>query len=387
MPAAAPSTNALGTSGRHGIIHFMRCEPGQILGDFEIVRPLGRGGLGAVYEATHLISRRTEALKVVLPEQAGTPEMAERFRREIQLLASLNHPNIASLHNAFLHAGQLVMVMELVAGEDLRILSRRTRIPLPLLLDYAAQALAGLAYAHSRGVVHRDLKPANIMVTPTNLVKLLDFGIATTGGATGLTMAGSLIGSPTHMSPEQARGERATPQSDIYSFGITLYELIAGEPPLKSESIHGLLTAHIYQVPRPLRDLRADVPASLSDIIARALEKDPAQRFATAADLLAALLTAIPANETAALEGTATLTPVHSWQRPATDELQRPTPLAAAHTDTLVRHLATFIGPIAKVVVKRLAKDTADLDRLYAEAARQIDNDTDRQRFLRTRPR
>ena len=117
-------------------------------------------------------------------------------------------------------------------------------------------------------------------------------------------MAGSLIGSPTHMSPEQARGERATPQSDLYSFGITLYEFIACEPPLKSESTHGLLMAHIYQVPCPLRDLRADVPQSLSAIIARALEKDPAKRFATAGDLL----TALRESETAAVEGTATIT-------------------------------------------------------------------------------
>lgn len=364
----------------------MHFKPAQILGDFEIVRPLGRGGLGAVYEATHLISRRAEALKVVLPEQAGTPEMAERFRREIQLLASLSHPGIAALHNAFLHDGQLVMVMELVAGEDLRALSRRTRIPLSVLLDYAAQALGGLEYAHSRGVVHRDLKPANIMVTPQGMVKLLDFGIATAGGANDLTVAGSLIGSPTHMSPEQARGERATPQSDLYSFGVTLYELIAGEPPLKSESTHGLLMAHIYQVPRPLRDLRGDVPEVLSNAIACALEKDPAKRFATAGDFLAALRE-IQGTGPTTLDGTVTLSPVQSWQRPSTNDMQRPTTLSSAHTDTLVRHLATFIGPIAKVVVKRLAKDTGDLDKLYAEASRQIDSEPDRQRFLRTRPR
>src|ERR1700733_10194056 len=267
----------------------MTFEAGQVVGEYKIVRVLGRGGLGAVYEAFHLISQRAEEMKVMLPEQTGTPDMKERFRREIQLLASLNHPNIARLHNAFYLGDQLIMVMELVEGEDLRTRSRNSRIPLPMLMNYALQVLAALDYAHARGVVHRDIKPANIMVSSAGLVKVLDFGIAISEGAVDLTMAGSLIGSPLHMSPEQIRGEKATQQSDVYSFGVTLYELIVGRPPLNGATTYDLMMAHLNVIPTPLAVLRPDLPVQLSDAISRALEKEPANRFATAAEFLGAL--------------------------------------------------------------------------------------------------
>ena len=359
----------------------MTFQPGQTLGEYRIDGFLGRGGLGAVYVATHLISQRKEALKVLLSEQTGTPEMIERFRREIQLLASLNHPNIAGLHNAFRFEDQLVMVMELVEGEDLRARSRRTPIPLPTLLDYAAQALAGLEYAHKHDVVHRDIKPANIMVSANGPVKLLDFGIAIAGQFTDLTVAGSLIGSPTHMSPEQVRGEKATPQSDIYSLGVTIYELIAGQPPLSGGTTYEMLIAHMQQVPRPLHEVRCDIPAALSNAIAKALEKKPADRFATASEFRAALgLEQLPD-----LTETATTLSSASWQRISTNELRQP--LATPGPEALVRHLASFIGPIAKVLVAKLSKQTSDLDQLYALAAKEIDSDRERERFLRTRPR
>ena len=257
----------------------MTFEAGQTVGEYKVVRALGRGGLGAVYEAVHQISQRAEAMKVMLPERTGTPDMKERFRREIQLLASLNHPNIARLHNAFYFEDQLIMIMELVEGEDLRSRSRNRGIPLPMLMNFAMQVLAALDYAHARGVVHRDIKPANIMVSPVGLVKVLDFGIAISQGSTELTMAGSLIGSPMHMSPEQIRGEKATQQSDIYSLGVTLYELIAGRPPVNGGTTYELMMAHLNQTPMPLAEIRPDVPARLSAVISKALEKEPAKRF------------------------------------------------------------------------------------------------------------
>ncbi len=360
----------------------MTFQPGQVVGEYKIVRVLGRGGLGAVYEAMHQISQRADALKVLLPEQTGTAEMAERFRREIQLLASLNHPNIAGLHNAFYFNDELIMVMELVEGEDLRTRSRSARIPLPLLLDYAAQVLTALDYAHARGVVHRDIKPANIMVSPADLVKVLDFGIAITKGSVDLTMAGSLIGSPMHMSPEQIRGEKATPQSDIYSLGVTLYELIAGQPPINGATTYELMMAHLERIPTPLAKLRLEIPAQLSEAISKALEKEPAKRFATAAEFLAAVR-----SQSTADAARTVMTGPASWQRVDTDELNKPptTPLAQP-TEQLVRHLASFIGPIAKVVVARLAKQYNSLDELYSEASKQIENDAERRKFLRTRP-
>lgn len=356
--------------------------PGQHVGDYQIVRPLGRGGLGAVYEATHTISQRAEALKVLLPEQTGTEEMAERFLREVRLLASLSHPNIAGLHNAFRHGEQLVMVMELVQGEDLRTLSRRIRIPLPLLGRYAVQVLAGLDYAHGRGVVHRDIKPANIMVTDGGTAKLLDFGIAITERLHDLTQAGLLIGSPMHMSPEQFRGEKATAQSDIYSLGITLYELIAGQPPFTSANTYELMMAQMHKPPVPLMDLRPDISPTISHSIGRALEKDPAQRFATAAEFAAAIAPLCSDGSDAT-----TVLPASTWQRVTTNELSQPTQLMSEQTEVLVRHLTGFIGPIAKIVVNRLKKQAGDMDALYSAAAKEIDSEADRQRFLRSRPR
>lgn len=357
--------------------------PGQQIEDYRIVRPLGRGGLGAVYEAVHEISQRSEALKILLPEQTGTGEMAERFLREVRLLASLNHPNIAGLHHAFRHQDQLVMVMELVRGEDLRAQSRRTRIALSQLVQYSVQILAGLDYAHQHGVVHRDIKPANIMVTPEGTVKLLDFGIAITDRSEGLTQIGLLIGSPLHMSPEQFRGEKATPQSDIYSLGITLYELIAGQTPFTGATTYELMMAQLNNAPVPLMQLRSDIPAALSHAIDRALQKAPDMRFATAREFALAMTGILDGDS---VQASTTSLPVATWQRANTDELSQPAPLASREMDALVKHLATFIGPIARILVDRLGKQTNDLNTLYTQAAKQIDSEADRQRFLKTRP-
>ncbi len=361
----------------------MAFEVGEVVGEYTVEGSLGRGGLGTVYRVKHRISQREEAMKVMSPGQTGTAEMAERFRREIQMLASLNHPNIARLNTAFYFKEQLVMMMELVEGEDLRSLSRRTRIAIPLLVDYGVQALRALDYAHARGVVHRDIKPANLMVSPAGLMKVLDFGIAQQESSAELTLAGSVVGSPIYMSPEQVRGEKATAQSDIYSFGVTMYELIAGAEPIQGKNSYELMMGHLNTVPKRLHEVRPEIPRYLSDALARALEKDPANRFAKVSDMLEALSAGDHSNDL-----TATLAPVSSWQRAGTDELKKvPTGTVPQPLEPLVKHLASFIGPIAKISVMRLAKKTSNLDELYQEAAKQIDDAAERQRFLRTRPR
>jgi serine/threonine-protein kinase len=363
---------------------FMAFEPGEAVGEYTIECVLGRGGLGTVYRAKHRISQRLEAMKVLLPEQTGTPEMAERFKREIQMLALLNHPNIARLNTAFYFQEQLVMMMELVEGEDLRTLSRRTRIGMPQLLDYSSQGLRALEYAHTRGVVHRDIKPANMMVSPSGVMKILDFGIAQRESSLELTLAGSVVGSPIYMSPEQIRGEKATPQSDIYSFGVTLYELIAGQPPIQGKNSYELMMGHLNKTPKPLRELRPEIPEYISDVLAKALQKEPEKRFASAS----ALLDALNGHGAVDNELTATLAPVTSWQRAGTDELNKiPTGSVLKPLEPLIKHLASFIGPIAKITILRLSKKTTDIDQLYQEAAKEIDNPADRKRFLNTRPR
>jgi len=362
---------------------------------------LGAGGLGAVYKAQHRISRRFDALKVALSGRMETGEAAERFHREIQVLAGLNHPNVAALHHAFYHEDELIMAMELVAGEDLRHRGRRAPIPLPMLLHYAAQVLSALEYAHSAGVVHRDIKPANIMVTPDDRIKVLDFGIATNALAGGITATGAMIGSLNYMSPEQIQGGRATAQSDLYSFGITLYELIAGRLPFEGATSFNLMQAHLHQRPAALAELRPEIPAALSQAIARAMAKDPHSRFGTAREFLVAL----EGNQAGVAEMTSTM-PVsgidgalsrHSARSGSGSVVQSaaasgppgwvsgPTEPLPEALEQVRKQLAEFIGPIAKVVVRKLAPRCPDLDQLYREAAKEIATESDRQKFLRMR--
>ncbi|HMD21879.1 MAG TPA: serine/threonine-protein kinase, partial [Alloacidobacterium sp.] len=227
----------------------MAFETGQRVGDYEVVRTLGAGGLGQVYEVRHTISQRSEAMKILLPGQIATPELAERFRREIQLLGALNHPHIAALHNAFYFDSQLIMIMELISGETLRAMSTRTRMPVPMVLQFARQMLSALDYAHNRGVVHRDIKPSNIMINAENEVKLVDFGIAIGEHSAELTAPGFMLGSVNYMSPEQIAGDKATLRSDIYSVGVTLYEILTGWLPVKGNNNLEIMRSHLNDRP------------------------------------------------------------------------------------------------------------------------------------------
>jgi eukaryotic-like serine/threonine-protein kinase len=389
----------------------MAFEPGQRIGDYEVVARLGAGGLGVVYEVQHLISERREAMKILLPDQSGTPEMVERFRREVQTLATLNHVNIAQLHTAFYHQNQLAMIMELIHGETLRDLRARTAITLPQALDYIAQTLNALAYAHRLGVVHRDIKPSNIMITDGGFVKLLDFGIAITGHGSDLTRAGYLLGSLNYMSPEQVGGSKATSRSDIYSVGVTLYELLTGELPIKGENNYEVMMGHINQVPIPPHHIAPLVPTPVSDAVMRALAKDPMQRFATADDFLHSLkLTPATSQEgdtyaaplpTMAAPATSGRTPMPppavpaavsgpSSQRfvpvpPVAQKSQSSSGLQSLPLEDISRKLAVYIGPVAKFVIKKLAAQSEDIDFIFREAAKQIPSDTDRAAFLKSR--
>lgn len=374
----------------------MAFEPGQRIGDYEIVARLGAGGLGVVYEVQHLISERREALKILLPAQSGTPEMVERFRREVQTLATLNHVNIASLHTAFYYENQLAMVMELIHGETLRDRRLRVAITLPEALDYVAQILRALVYAHGLGVVHRDIKPSNIMITSKGVVKLLDFGIAITGHSTDLTHAGFLLGSLNYMSPEQVSGSKATSRSDIYAVGVTLYELLTGRLPITGASDYEIMVGHMHQIPAPPHQIAPMVPDALSLAVMRALEKDPAQRFATAEEFLRAIDSASSATRH---EPLLTLpvpkAPTMGAMRPGTgsqpaaharhSSAASGSGLQSLPLEELSRKLATYIGPVAKFVVKKLAAQSNDMDYIYREAARQITSDADRAAFLRSR--
>ena len=267
----------------------MAYEAGQRIGDYEVVSLLGFGGMGRVYKVRSVISNREEAMKVLLPDFAAEADISARFMAEIRTLAGLDHPNIAQLRTAFELQNEFVMIMEFVEGTTLETLASTSKIPLDQVLEYAMQVLSALSYAHSRGVIHRDLKPANVMVTSHGLVKLMDFGIAKSSEEKNLTRPGTTMGSVYYISPEQIRGGTVDARSDIYSFGVTLYEMLTGKKPFQAETSYSVLYAQMNEVPTPPMQVNTEVPAGLNDIVMHAIEKNPDARFQSAQEFRDAL--------------------------------------------------------------------------------------------------
>ena len=259
----------------------MAFEIGQRVGDYEVVSMLGAGGMGRVYRVRNLISDRTEAMKVLLPDLVVEQDLAGRFISEIRMLASFDHPNIAQFYTAFQVDNQLVMMMEFVEGYTLEQLATQGPLPESDTINYMQQVLSALSYAHGRGVVHRDIKPANIMLTSHGVVKLMDFGIAKAQREVDLTRPGTTMGSLYYMSPEQVRGEAVDARSDIYSIGVMMYELMAGRRPFEADSAYAILNQQCNVAPQPPVEINPQLPAALSEIILCALQKDPACAFRT----------------------------------------------------------------------------------------------------------
>jgi len=257
-------------------------ETNKRIGDYQVLNELGSGGMGRVYRVRNVVSDRIEAMKILLPDLAGRQDLAARFLREIKLMAALNHPNIAALRTAFTAENQLVMIMEYVEGTTLADRLEHGPIPASEALNYIGQVLSALSYAHRQHVIHRDIKPANIMLTPEGVVKLMDFGIARAGSERSLTVSGTTMGSLGYMSPEQVKGEATDARSDLYSVGVSLYEMVTGQRPFRGDSDFSLMTAHVRETPKPPVELQPGMPAALNEIILIAIAKDPAQRFQSA---------------------------------------------------------------------------------------------------------
>jgi len=258
-------------------------ETTKLMGDYEILGVLGAGGMGRVYKVRNVITDRVEAMKVLLPDLEGQEEVAARFLREIKLLAALNHPNIASLHTALTINNQLVMIMEYVEGSTLSSRLSQGAIPVSDALNYIDQVLSALSYAHQQHVIHRDIKPANMMLTPEGVVKLMDFGIARTDQEPAkLTAPGTTLGSINYMSPEQVKGAAIDERSDLYSVGISLYEMVTGEKPFHGDSNFSIMAAHIQQTPTPPVQLQPHLPTGLNEIILTSIAKAPEERFQSA---------------------------------------------------------------------------------------------------------
>ena len=257
-------------------------EVNQKIGDYQILNELGSGGMGRVYKVRNVITDRVEAMKVLLPDLAGRQELAARFQREIKVLASLNHPNIAQLRTALVLDNQLVMIMEYVEGRTLADRLDSGPVPVKDAVNYIDQVLNALSYAHQHHVIHRDIKPANMMLTPQGVVKLMDFGIARSGDERSLTMTGTTLGSLNYMSPEQVKGEATDARSDLYSVGVSLYELVTGRRPFQAGSDYSIMAAHINDTAKPPIELQPGMSPALNEIILISIAKDPNQRFQTA---------------------------------------------------------------------------------------------------------
>jgi hypothetical protein len=279
----------------------MPLPPGTRLGPYEIVASLGAGGMGEVYRARDARLGREVALKTLPPEVASDPVRLARFESEARAVAALSHPNLLSIYDFGSESDVTFAVTELIEGQTLRERLADGPLAAPRAAALAAQIAEGLAAAHDRGVVHRDLKPENVMVTPDGRAKILDFGLARREAAPdadsrsqaptamAVTGAGTVLGTIGYMSPEQVRGQAVDARSDLFSFGVVLYEMLAGRPPFRRESPADSMSAILREDPAPLAQLAPDTPPVLCRIVERCLEKSPAARFRSAADLAFAL--------------------------------------------------------------------------------------------------
>lgn len=287
-------------------------QPAVLGARFELLNEIGAGGMGRVYLARDRETNETLALKVLLPEFAENPAMAERFKNELRLARRITHKNVCRIYDFNRTDSFAYITMEYVDGETLRALLKHSG-PLPpaRVVDIATQICAGLAEAHAQGVVHRDLKPENIMIMKSGQVKLMDFGIARSLDST--TTSHTMIGTPGYMAPEQAQGLPVTARTDIYAFGMIMYECLTGRPAFSGPTPVAVALRQMQERPTPPRALRPEIPPPLDAGVMRCLEKDPARRFPSA-EALAGALTPVP------------VTPPRAAKAVSARPAQRPTP-------------------------------------------------------------
>ncbi|HMF16133.1 MAG TPA: protein kinase [Gemmataceae bacterium] len=271
---------------------------------YRVVRLLGQGGMGAVYLAEHRHMGRSVALKIINPDLLNHPRSLPRFQQEVRAAAKLDHPNIVAAYDADHAASLHFLVMEYVEGKNLAdYLDEKGPLPASLACDIIRQAALGLQHAHERGMVHRDIKPHNLMLTPSNQVKVLDFGLARfaadpiqasevskTSEVLRLTGAGTVVGTTDYIAPEQAQDAHGTDgRADIYSLGCTLYHLLTGNPPFPEGTALEKLCRHAAEEPYPLRAQRTDVPGAFAAVVSRMMAKKPQDRYQSAAEVAAVL--------------------------------------------------------------------------------------------------
>lgn len=257
---------------------------------FELRSLLGRGAMGVVFRAYEPSLDREVAVKVLAPELAAWPQARHRFAREARVSAAIRHPNVVAIHAVRETGGFPYLAMELVDGGTLQERLDAGMVPPAEILKLARQVAAGLAAAHEQDIVHRDMKPANVLLdTRTGQAKISDFGLARAAGDAALSRDGTMIGTPLYMSPEQVCGKPATPRSDLFALGALVYAVATGQSPFAGEHVAAVLRAVAEEEPAPLREVRPDLPELLEGVVMRLLRKDPAHRYASAMQVVAAL--------------------------------------------------------------------------------------------------
>lgn len=262
---------------------------GQTLGEFLLQRKLGAGGMGHVYLARQASLNRPVALKLLAPALVADPVALKRFEAEAHAVARLGHPNVVQVYALGEAGGRRYMALEYVEGRNLReYLARKGPPDVPVALSLLRQAAAALGAAHEAGLVHRDVKPENILVTRKGVAKVADFGLsrAFADDDPRLTKSGVVVGTPLYLSPEQAQGKTVDHRSDLYSLGVTAYHLLAGEPPFRGKAALDVALKHLTDTPRPLGEVRPDIPPELSALVHKLLAKDPADRHQSAREVL-----------------------------------------------------------------------------------------------------
>jgi TolB-like protein/Tfp pilus assembly protein PilF/predicted Ser/Thr protein kinase len=267
-----------------------KLDPGSIFAErYEIVEELGRGGMGIVYRAVDNKLKRTIALKFLPSEWTYDLQAKERFIREAQAAAALDHPHICTVHEIDEAEGRMFISMAYVEGESLKTRIERGPLKLGEVMDVGMQVAEGLKEAHKKGIVHRDIKSANIMVTEKGQAKIMDFGLARMSGRALLTKEGTTMGTVAYMSPEQARGEDVDHRSDIWSLGVVLYEMLSGRLPFKGEHDQTIIHSILKEQPRPIAELRPEIPKPLQELIGKALEKSRDRRYQSMDELFSDL--------------------------------------------------------------------------------------------------
>jgi serine/threonine protein kinase len=263
---------------------------GKKIANYEITGKLGEGGMGVVYKGMDTNLARPVAVKMLTAELAHNPEIVERFRAEARAQANLNHANLAVLYAFLVEDGTAFMVMEFVEGQTFEQMIRaRGPVPPETALPLFKQALMGVGAAHRMGIVHRDIKPSNIMLNSAGVVKVMDFGIAKVVGTRGMTRTGMQLGTPAYMAPEQIQNKPIDTRTDIYALGITLYQMLSGQLPFQHESDFETMNSQVAATPPPMQQMFPYAPIQYQNVVMKALEKDPNNRFQTVEEFSAAL--------------------------------------------------------------------------------------------------